>query len=353
MTRPTFIVGTGRCGSTMLSNLLRQHPHIASVSEFFSTVCDLGGRIPDLFTEDALDGARFWALISAINPRERLTLRHGVAMPEVIYPYDSPAARYSPESGVPAILQVTLPHLTDQPDALFDELREQVVTWPAAPIRAHYEALFSWLAQRLGKRLWVERTGGAFVIIEPLHAMFPDARYLHIVRDGRDTALSIREHLGFRIFILGSMMTELLGVDPYAAPDPSHVERVPSPLRALLPGGFDAQAFRDYRVPLEMCGQLWSQQIANGLGVLATVPAESQLTVRYEDILADPSAQLGRMAEFFGDEFVDRDWIASCAALVRSPRSSWRSLPEAEADALTAACQPGFELLRAAGVEYP
>ncbi|WP_428263977.1 sulfotransferase family protein [Haliangium sp.] len=353
MSRPTFVVGTGRCGSTMLSNMLRQHPLIASMSEFFSTVCDVGGRIPEAFSEQELDGEQFWTFISAIAPREALALRHGVVMPEVIYPYDSPTARYSAQSGVPAILQVTLPHLTDDHDALFDELGKQVKTWPTQLRSEHYRALFDWLTQRFGKQIWIERTGGVHVIIEPLHDFFPDARFIHIVRDGRDTAISIREHLGFRIFIVGSMLTEMLGVDPYVSSDRTHIDQVPPPLRAFLPESFDAQAFHDYRVPLDMCGGLWSQQIDNGLKVLNALPDESVHTVRYEDILADPAAQLDRLTRFLGAEFVNDDWATTCAQVVRTPRSSWRNLPASEADALSAACQPGFELLRSAGVDYP
>ncbi len=33
---PVFIVSTGRCGSTMLSDMVRMHPKLLSVSEFFA-----------------------------------------------------------------------------------------------------------------------------------------------------------------------------------------------------------------------------------------------------------------------------------------------------------------------------
>jgi hypothetical protein len=38
--------------------------------------------------------------------------------------------------------------------------------------------------------------------------------------------------------------------------------------------------------------------------------------------------------------------------MVRQPRSSWRELSEDELRAVGAACQPGFDLLRSAGVDY-
>lgn len=316
-------------------------------------VCDIGGRIPDLFPTRELAGEQFWELISAITPRLSLALRHGLGIPEVLYSCDSPGARYTSQSGVPAILQTTLPHLSDEPDALFDELREQMKSRPLASIRAHYDALFGWLTRRLDKQLWVERSGGVFIIIERLHALFPDARFIHIVRDGRDTAFSIREHAGFRMFIVGAMLTELLGNDPYRSTDRTHLERIPPPLRAFLPECFDARAFREYRVPLAMCGRLWSEQLANGLKVLAGVPAESVLTLRYEDFFTEPLVQLDRLARFLGDDYVDSDWAQLCAQQVRRPQSAWRTLPDSAAAELTAACQPGLDLLRNAGIVYP
>jgi hypothetical protein len=36
--RLTFVVGTGRRGSTMVSAILREHPDVLSMSEFFGTL---------------------------------------------------------------------------------------------------------------------------------------------------------------------------------------------------------------------------------------------------------------------------------------------------------------------------
>ena len=86
--------------------------------------------------------------------------------------------------------------------------------------------------------------------------------------------------------------------------------------------------------------------------MLRALPADRLLTLRYEDFFVDPKQQLDTLAAFLGDEFVDEAWSTRCAATVRKPRSTWRDLPEETARALTEACRPGFEQLRAAGVHY-
>lgn len=352
---PILVVGTGRCGSTMLSGMLRTHPRLASLSEFFSMTCDYGGRIAEIFTDAPVDGEAFWAMIGEPLPRASLVLRHRVVMPEVLYPYDDPRARFSASRGIPAILHTTLPHLHQDPDALFDELRPWVLARPEAPIGAHYRALFAWLAQRAGKPAWVERSGGAFVLIEHTAALFPDARWIHIVRDGRDTALSISRHIGFRIFILGAMFQQLTGIDPYASDDRTGYEALPPELRSFLPESFDAEAFRRFEVPPAQCAELWSTQILGGMQVLGRFPAEHVLHLRYEDFLAGPDSaqqQLERLAAFLGEEYRDPQWARAMAATVRAPTARWHDLPLDVQQALGVACEPGFERLAAAGIHY-
>jgi putative sulfotransferase len=62
MKPPVFIVGTGRCGSTMMSNVVRLHSRLLSLSEFFTS---LAGRA---FTLRELDGERFWQLLTGLSP---------------------------------------------------------------------------------------------------------------------------------------------------------------------------------------------------------------------------------------------------------------------------------------------
>jgi putative sulfotransferase len=351
MSVPTFVVGTGRCGSTMLSSMLRKHPTILSISEFFSVVTE-GGRLTESFSSAAIDGRRFWAMISATAPLMTFVLRNHIRYDECIYPCDSPSARFSRQTGVPNILVTTLPHLTEDHDGLFDELQQEVSSWPSAPIGKHYDHLFAWLAEHFGKRLWVERSGAGLGVVDQLMTTFPDAKFIHIARDGRDAAISMKNHPSFMLNVAISMLAQFLGVDPFNSTDRSRIDRVPAELLSFLPERFTAGALNDFQFPIQLAAGNWIDQIANGLDSLRKLPPDRLLTLRYEDFLADPKHQLDTLAAFLGEDYVDEKWSAQCAATVRKPRSTWRDLPDGEANALTEACRPGFELLREAGVEY-
>lgn len=348
---PTFVVGTGRCGSTMLSNMIREHPKLLSLSEFYSWVTD-GLRTDEPFMPQPIDGRRFWATVAAVTPMISLGLRHSVEPPEVIYPCDAPTTRFSRQSGVPAILATALPHLTDDHDRLFEALEVEVMEWPIAAPGVHYSRLFEWLSHRFGKEQWIERSGGSLGMVGKLLGVFPHARFIHIARDGRDTALSSQAHPGFRLALAMILLRRALGADPFVSQRFTDLDGLSEDLVRFLPEQFNAEAFRAFQPSLPLCGEIWAQQIVDGMKVLADVPTDRLLTLRYEDVVADPKPQLDALSAYLGDEFIDEDWSARCAATVRKPRSTWRDLSEDEARALTEACRPGFERLRQVHVAY-
>lgn len=346
---PVFVVGTGRCGSTMVSELLAAHPDVLSVSEFFSFVTDLGGRISPAFPVGVVDAAAFWSLLGEPLPKQSLLLRHGVAMDEVLY-RPGPGRRFTAEAGVPPVLQTMLPDLApEDPDALHDEVRAFVLAQPRGPAARHYRRLFDWLALRAGRRTWVERSGGSLRIVRRLTAAFPDARFVHLVRDGRGCALSMRRHFGFRMALVAMQMTEILGVDPYESPDRTWVGDLPDELVPFLPEHFDPVAFRAWTPAVALAGHYWSGEIRAGLRELAELPAGRVLTLRYEDFLDAPEATTGRLGAFVaGAE--DPAWARRVAATVRRSPPAWAALDPAGRRALEDACRPGFAAL---GGLYP
>lgn len=56
--RPVIVVSTGRSGSTMLSNIVRSHPELLSLSELFILLDD------PAFPDGPISGLRFWEILS-------------------------------------------------------------------------------------------------------------------------------------------------------------------------------------------------------------------------------------------------------------------------------------------------
>jgi putative sulfotransferase len=331
--------------------MLRQHPKVLSISEFFSFITDLGSRIPQAFPVGEVSSSGFWQILSALYPKQNMMLRHKVAMDEVLYP-DIESARYTYATGVPAILQVTLPHLTPEHDCLFAELQAFILAQAPATIEKHYVRLFRWLQRRFARKLWVERSGGSLRIVHRLSQAFPDAKFIHMVRDGRNCALSMSQHLGFRMALTAYQFIEILGVDPYESADRTWQEDLPDELVPLLPENFTGAAFRAYETAPALCGHYWSGEIMSGLQVLAAVPPSRLLQMRYEDFLVDPIGAPRKLITFLGPNLSDEAWIEQVAAQVGTARSSWQQLPAQEQAWLQNACRPGFAALADYGLVW-
>jgi hypothetical protein len=177
MEPPVFIVSTGRCGSTMMSDIARLHPKLLSLSEFFVSLSNKS------FTSRALDGEQFWNILSVLSPTVSRMFAKGYRVDRLLYRF-GPQARFKPEE-LPPILCITLPHLTDDYEALYAELEPAIRGRGMAPIADQYLFLFDWLCQRLGRTMAVERSGASLMFVSILGDMFPQARFVHIYRDGR------------------------------------------------------------------------------------------------------------------------------------------------------------------------
>ena len=62
MKPPVFIVSTGRCGSTMMSDVVRLHPRLLSLSEFFVSLSNRS------FARRSADGEQFWDILNRLSP---------------------------------------------------------------------------------------------------------------------------------------------------------------------------------------------------------------------------------------------------------------------------------------------
>lgn len=303
------MVGTGRCGSTLLSNILRKHPDVLSLSEFFFSV---GGRI-------ALHGGtvtadEFWKILSTPRPEITFALRQGLQIPEFLYKTKSPD-RSLPQDGVPPLLLVPLPHLSDEPEKLYEHVRSFVLSMPTDDLPNQYIALFNWMSEDLGKRVWVERSGASLTHLLELLQFWPDAKFIHIFRDGRECAYSMSRHPGFGL-LLSTLIT-----------------------------GTPLSFWRSHDIPVQRFGYFWSWMIVRRAKLLNKLPIDRVMKVRYEDLVCEPAREIKRLMKFVLPSFDDADWLNDVAPVVRSEKAHWESLPADERDALSHACAPGLRAL--------
>ncbi|MGE0723497.1 MAG: sulfotransferase [Alphaproteobacteria bacterium] len=337
MAGPVFIVSTGRCGSTMLSNMVRRHPDLLSLSEFFTS---LGAQA---FRGRSLSGEAMFRRLNTLSPAGRALLKNGLTVDEFLYPL-GPAARYRPEE-VPPIMCATLPHLTDDHERLWDALAADLRARGEATPAAHYRWLFAWLAERFGRKAWLERSGASLPFVPVLASWFPDARFVHIFRDGRETALSMHRHHYFRLRVRSARLMSTVGLDPFRPFNLPGTSPWAPWFEALAFRFFDADRYRRMTLPLAAFGRFWNDMIDLGLRHLDALPPNRVLPVRFEALLAAPREELQRFIRFVGPEFENERWLDEAAALPRSRPPGWPALPPDELAPLAAACAPGMDRL--------
>jgi len=111
--------------------------------------------------------------------------------------------------------------------------------------------IFEQFARSKGLPRWGDKTPAYCRHLPVLHELFPAAQYIHVVRDGRDVAVSAFQ----------------AGFGPK--------------------NGFEAASD-------------WTELVRTIERFGATLPPTAFITIRYEDVLSDPAAQLGRIAQFLG-----------------------------------------------------
>jgi hypothetical protein len=318
MARPVIVVSTGRSGSTLLSNMVREHPELLSLSELFIVVAE------SAFPAGDISGAQFWEILSRPSRGMHALQRSGVTIAELLY-RPGPGSRFTADTGIPPVILTTLPHLAEDPEALYDELAAWVPGLDARPVADQYRRLFEWLCRRLDRRVWIERSGASLTMVSMLARQFPEAAVVHLHRDGRASAFSMSRHEGFKLVVFRER-PELAPADMWVG------------------GLLNRDAIAGAQVPIEIYGELWSDMIVEGVAGLAELPPDRVMSMSYESLTVAPEHELRRLATFMGIE-PDRGWLERAVAMARPHRPMWEALPEPERGRLVEACAPGMDLL--------
>ncbi|NEX23173.1 sulfotransferase [Thiorhodococcus mannitoliphagus] len=337
-----FVLSMGRSGSTLLSRLLQQHPAICSISEYWTSLFMRG------FGDPSLSGRDYWALLSVpptwFGPWVEKARAAGELPAEILY--DDARGRYRLRD-CPPIAAMTLPALDADPDARVDALAQMVPNWPTAPVTTHSARLFDLLTTSLHKRLWVERSGLSYWYVPDLLQGFPDARYVHLHRDGREVVLSM---MGMRFFDPVARVSWMLNVTPgtrlqkllfFAKRDLARrlLLRVADLERAITRQHLRA---RPYSLPdrlspaqrLSAYAHFWANTSELALEAMAKIPNERLLTLKYEQLVSAPRAELSRLIEHLLPGEAHAAWLDAVCALPQPQRARWPDLDPALAEEL-------------------
>jgi hypothetical protein len=204
---PFFIVGTQRSGTTLLRLILNSHSEIAVPEEGVFLMPLLRKR----YLREPLRRAQLKTVADYLRSNDHFLLWN--------YDYDS--------------------FISDLHESDLMSLRDLI------------DRLFTSYCRSQGKITWGDKTPSFFRKIDILHALFPQAKYIHIVRDGRDVFDSWRK------------------LDPTK----NNV--------AVAALDWSYKLFR----------------IESSLGGLAE---HNKLSIRYEDLIEDPETTIRSVTDFLG-----------------------------------------------------
>lgn len=320
-----FVVGTGRCGSTLLSNMLSCHPKGLILSECLGAIDRLDHLKPGLVSKNTVK-----TMLCDSNPFVDMSIRRGGADSEALFD-EKNRVDISP----PVLLIATLPFLTDKPAELLAEIIEQVDSYPDQTMAEHYSQLFSWLQMRLNRDFWIERSGESTVYLPRLFATFPRAKYIHIHRHGPEVVMSMAKHSYLSLvtsFFSNPASREELAQTEYGGKPVSPSD--PISLRFTNRPGYEEYA------------AYWNYQLSIAYQTFAKMDPSQLLQVRFDELIADPKKILEEISDFFELPGVP-GWMDKAAGMVDSTliRSSLDKLTESEREQLDKACMPGQVLL--------
>lgn len=199
-----FVVGVPRSGTTLLRLMLDAHPEMAIPPETYF--------VPNLI-EACANGA-------------------------------------SPEDAHALMIEHRrFPDLSIDPGELLAALKAAAPLEPGDGVRA----VFGLYARGRGRARWGDKTPAYLTSMDQIAEALPEARFVHIVRDGRDVALSI-----------------------LAMPEPDRPMRAPADAATVA--------------------KRWRKRIEKARAFAPSVPGR-YTEVRYEDLVADPEPELREICE--------------------------------------------------------
>ncbi|MEN8217437.1 MAG: sulfotransferase [Pseudomonadota bacterium] len=303
--KPIFLVSTGRCGSTFLSNAINSHPKLISIAELFEPIIP----VPFLDTRHIISGKYFFDMITVKTMKERVKIWRNSKTRECLFLPEK-------DKDVSLFLCYTLPTLTENPQKLYQVVKKEIAQFSPDTPANHFIRLCELLKNAFNKEIWIERTGGSLPHIMNIIQCWPQAKIIHFYRDGRQTACSMQRHPIFRMFTM-----KKLGIE------------------------WDV----DFIPPIEECGAMWQDWTLNAVSALNASEDIEQHAIAYEDFFTRPQEVLENLLAFIKEEKTltdeDRVWMRNVKNGINIPRNHWDSLSDDEKESLYKSCKDGLSAL--------
>lgn len=240
LSRLVFIIGTGRCGSTLVQEVLARHPEIGFMS-------NLDDRFAVLNMKGRWNNALYRHVPQTLTRKGRL--------------------RFAPSEGYRLLAKRVSPIVVEP---VRDLTEADASPWLTERLRkfVHERALVQ------AKPVFLHKFTG-WPRVRFLHEIFPEARFINVFRDGRAVANS------------------LVQVDwwsGFAGPECWRWGPIPNPLREAWE--------RSGRSFVVLAGIEWILLMEAYERARSRVPAKLWLDVRYEDVVQAPEGSFARMLEF-------------------------------------------------------
>jgi hypothetical protein len=250
-----FIIGTGRCGSTLVQELIAGHPDVGYIS-------NLDMALAPFNPKGRGNHAIARMMTGSLGRRDSAYLKHRrYTLAEHVHFGPSEAYR---------LIDRQLSPIVSEP---FRDLTAADVTpWLAERFRSFFTERANAQATPVFMHKFTGWPRAGFI-----HAVMPEARFLHVVRDGRAVASSIVQRPWWK---------GRLGVPGWGFGD--------------LPPDLAEIWHRHDRSFITLAGLEWRILMDAFDAARASVPSEAWLELRYEDLVSDPRAHWPAIVDHAG-----------------------------------------------------
>lgn len=178
-------------------------------------------------------------------------------------------------------------------------------------VRRFVRGRFAAIARQLGAQTVVEKTCANSLRVGFVDAILPEARYIFIVRDGRDVVSSAMKRwtapLDIPYLLRKARFVPPLDIPYYATRYVGNrIHRVVSGEKRLAFWGPRFQGMQEMlanNTLAEVCAAQWVRCVERSENDFSPIDAAGRLCrVRYEDLARNPGAEIQRIAAFLGVE---------------------------------------------------